>query len=392
MNVSESSVLHHTSQYDACWSAHSAHRLKDLLAKENELKKEFMAAFEENLILEEISAYPNEWKTIRDAEKKDEDPLPSAFEINTALNKRLDKMVENIGVAAEVLSTWKYKAGLLSQKINELKAKTSELEGFDSNANSPSLYQLEIRNKLKKVKVMIEAAKEERDILSDRIARMENSLEHLIESESVLERKYALQNSQLQSLKQQLSDMQMLSGVEYSVLENNVLRITLQPKNLTHLGNLGDNGGEDLEECKFTADLKFAENRQGCLEITDVETFQNTEEVQQLKLHVKQDKDLPKFICGLKNVWLSFLPLNIEVSCLRKSHAIDFVQEEGVVYLIIDKRNIVCSLNVPKSYPHADVTLISVTGSDVTTVNISKPPSKTLTSWVKYLEDLLGQH
>ncbi|GFS26513.1 retrovirus-related Pol polyprotein LINE-1 [Elysia marginata] len=303
-------------------------------------------------------------------EKEEEDPLPTAVEINNALNKRLDNMMDDVTAATEVLDTWKSKVDILSQKVDELKSKKSELEGFNLGTDSLSLYQLKLKNKLKKVNVLLETAQAEQDILRDRIGRMENSLQHLVESQSDLERKYLLQKSQLNSLMQKLTAIQRLSGVECCVVDADILRITLQPKNMISSNGVSQHDDEDLEDCKLTADLKFALNEQGCLEISGVETLQNTEEIKELITHVKQDKDLPRFISGLRNTWLSSLPLNVEVAGLRKSHAIDFVQEDGILHLMINKRNVVCSLNVPKSYPCAKVFLTSVTGSELTTDKI----------------------
>ncbi|GFS26519.1 hypothetical protein ElyMa_005217100 [Elysia marginata] len=57
------------SQYYAYWTGphDSAQRLQDLLDKENDLKRQFMAALEEKLILEGLSKDPQEWKRTKDA-------------------------------------------------------------------------------------------------------------------------------------------------------------------------------------------------------------------------------------------------------------------------------------------------------------------------------------
>ncbi|KAK3719182.1 hypothetical protein RRG08_009696 [Elysia crispata] len=390
----ESVVAEAISKYNAFLSLpdNLAQTLQDLLIKEKDLKRQYLAAIEERLILDELQKDPQEWKSTKDAEKEEKELLSTGLEMNAVLDKRLDKIMETINVATEVLTSWRCKVDILSQKMNELKSKKSELEGVDLNKNSLSLYQREMKNNLDKVNVLLVKAQAEQDILKDRIQRMESSLQHLSESESELERKYLHQKSRLQSLKQKLHNMQMLSGVECCVINEKVLRITLQPKNLMSMADLNGQDCEDLDDCKFTADLMFAVNDQGCLEISDVETYQGGEEVKELIAHVKQDKDLPKFVSSLRNTWLSSLPLNTEVSCLRKSHAIDFIEEESIVKLIINKRNIICALNVPKSYPCACVSLASITGSELTSKDIAAPSSQTLTAWVKHLEDLLGQH
>ena len=65
--------------------------------------------------------------------------------------------------------------------------------------------------------------------------------------------------------------MQGLSGVECCLVNENTLQITLQPKNSMTLSDLNKHGHEDLEDCKFTADLYFVVNHQGYLELSDVQ-------------------------------------------------------------------------------------------------------------------------
>ncbi|GFN84150.1 myosin heavy chain, muscle-like [Plakobranchus ocellatus] len=390
----KSAVAERISLYNSCLPVldHAHESLQALITKKHELKLQYLAACEEKLILNELLKPSHEWMSEKDAEKE---MSQEELEMNAVFNERKDAIIETVVAAADIIEKWKSAVDTLSQKIEDLKAKKSELDVAIPNLSlhSLSLHHMEVKTNLGKVNVLLEAAKAERTILTERIARMEDSLQHLSESQAQLERKYSQQKNLLHSLKQTFEDMQKLSGVECWIIDESRVRITLQAKNLMDATDRSQYDHEELEDCTFTADLKFIVNSQGFLEVSDVQTEQKVEEVVKLISHVKQDKDLPKFILSLRNTWLSHLPLNAEVSCLRKNHAIDFIQDQGVLQLMINKRNIVCSLTVPSSYPHADVTLASVIGHpELTADNISAPATKSITGWVRYLEDLLGKH
>uniref|UniRef100_K1P5C5 Uncharacterized protein n=1 Tax=Magallana gigas TaxID=29159 RepID=K1P5C5_MAGGI len=98
-------------------------------------------------------------------------------------------------------------------------------------------------------------------------------------------------------------------------------------------------------------------------------------------------------ICNLRERWASYQPIVSEIKKLSERHAVDWIQEEGVVRVLLGKRGtVICTLSVPKTYPQeGSVSLVSVHGGygDDNTMDVDEPAAekKSLQQWVDYLEE-----
>ncbi|XP_048736051.2 uncharacterized protein LOC125651471 [Ostrea edulis] len=94
---------------------------------------------------------------------------------------------------------------------------------------------------------------------------------------------------------------------------------------------------------------------------------------------------------SLRERWIAYYPIVSEIKKLSQRHAVDWIQKEGVVRILLGKRGtVICTLSVPQSYPwEGSVSLISVTGGhgedNAMEVDESEK-KKSLQQWVDYLE------
>lgn len=104
---------------------------------------------------------------------------------------------------------------------------------------------------------------------------------------------------------------------------------------------------------------------------------------------------LPQLVSRIKARWLSHLPLLAEINCLQSRFAIDWIQKDNMLRVIVGKgAEIVCSLDIPPTYPHqGQVTLSSILGvaETVRAENLQPHTGSRLEDWVQYLEETFGK-
>ncbi|XP_061174011.1 reticulocyte-binding protein homolog 2a-like isoform X2 [Saccostrea echinata] len=108
-----------------------------------------------------------------------------------------------------------------------------------------------------------------------------------------------------------------------------------------------------------------------------------------------QKNDPVWLVHSLRELWISYHPIVSEVKKLSERHAVDWIQEEGVVRVLMGKRGtVICTLSVPKTYPQeGNVSLVSVHGGygEENTMDVDETvENKTLQQWVDYLEAKYG--
>nr|XP_022333775.1 uncharacterized protein LOC111130825 isoform X1 [Crassostrea virginica] len=93
----------------------------------------------------------------------------------------------------------------------------------------------------------------------------------------------------------------------------------------------------------------------------------------------------------LKERWRSYKPIVSEIRKLSERHAVDWIQEEGVVRVLLGKRGtVICTLSVPKTYPQeGSISLVSVHGGygEEGPMELEEKEEKSLQQWVDYLEE-----
>ncbi|XP_062574353.1 uncharacterized protein LOC134236208 isoform X2 [Saccostrea cucullata] len=108
-----------------------------------------------------------------------------------------------------------------------------------------------------------------------------------------------------------------------------------------------------------------------------------------------QKNDPVSLVRSLRELWISYHPIVSEVKKLSERHAVDWIQEEGVVRVLMGKRGtVICTLSVPKTYPQeGSVSLVSVHGGygEENTMDVDETvENKTLQQWIDYLEARYG--
>ncbi|XP_060557658.1 uncharacterized protein LOC132718062 isoform X2 [Ruditapes philippinarum] len=102
--------------------------------------------------------------------------------------------------------------------------------------------------------------------------------------------------------------------------------------------------------------------------------------------------DVPYLVLSVQNRWNQHFPLLSEMDILNKNHAIDWIQEQCRLRVLVGKcGKIMFTLHVPKDYPSTrEITLLDYYGLD--DVDTEKLPDKssTLLEWVLYLENTYG--
>ncbi|KAL5005391.1 hypothetical protein ScPMuIL_018847 [Solemya velum] len=106
------------------------------------------------------------------------------------------------------------------------------------------------------------------------------------------------------------------------------------------------------------------------------------------------NNDIPTLIFKLKQRWLSFLPLLSAITEVMESNAVDWIQEKGLLRVLLGKRAVMCTLHIPPGYPlTGQIALIDMQGtlSDHSCADL-KPsnPNCSLKDWLLYLEDWIN--
>ncbi|XP_067667162.1 uncharacterized protein PF3D7_1120000-like [Haliotis asinina] len=141
--------------------------------------------------------------------------------------------------------------------------------------------------------------------------------------------------------------------------------------------------------------LEYSENNMGDLVLKSAEVNVDSIDVSELLHEAVAHNDVPALVTKLKSRWLSHQPLLTEVSQLRHRYAIDWIQEDNILRVMVGRGgSIVCTLIIPSGYPlSGEVTLTDIKGHSGTDLKDLQPAGseRGLTAWAKMLEEKFGR-
>ncbi|XP_071098767.1 uncharacterized protein [Haliotis cracherodii] len=149
------------------------------------------------------------------------------------------------------------------------------------------------------------------------------------------------------------------------------------------------------EGVQLALSLEYLENNLGDLVLKSAEVNVDSIDVSELLKEAVSHNDVPALVTKLKSRWLSHQPLLTEVSQLRFRHAIDWIQEENILRVMVGRGgSIVCTLIIPSGYPlSGKVTLADIKGHSDADITDLKPAGseRSLTAWAELLEAKFGR-
>lgn len=154
---------------------------------------------------------------------------------------------------------------------------------------------------------------------------------------------------------------------------------------------------EGEEDASLNLTMHFAVDHSGRVHLKGAEVNIESLPMDDLIRTAVEKNDPVLLICNLRERWASYRPIVSEIKKLSERHAVDWIQEEGVVRVLLGKRGtVICTLSVPHTYPQeGSVSLVSVHGGygDDNTMDVDEPGAekKSLQQWVDYLEEKYGK-
>lgn len=154
---------------------------------------------------------------------------------------------------------------------------------------------------------------------------------------------------------------------------------------------------EGEEDASLNLTMHFAVDHSGRVHLKGAEVNIESLPMDDLIRTAVEKNDPVLLICNLRERWASYRPIVSEIKKLSERHAVDWIQEEGVVRVLLGKRGtVICTLSVPHTYPQeGSVSLVSVHGGygDDNTMDVDEPGAekKSLQQWVDFLEEKYGK-
>ncbi|XP_041367773.1 early endosome antigen 1-like [Gigantopelta aegis] len=357
-----------------------------------QLKQKHIALTTNKLFFECMAQDPELWPSGTESEKFTE-------EIRDEYKKVLDEMTDKeteissmCEMAEEAFNFLQIKLQEVEKLKENLEKKVSKLAHLKSRKNTQSVGSAVPQNvteKLKSIDAEIAKCQDTKVIalkqLQENLKTVEELQDKVHETKKLVELKHRLEEAQLSDSSRNLENIRKLVDNIESLGE---VRAHLVSVNSVCLEFLQISVYDDVN---LQLLLEFSDNDLGKPVLTSAkvnETVLNVDDI--LSTGVKRN-DVVSLIEQLKSRWTSHVPLITEINQLRDMYAIDWIPEEHLLRIIVGKKStIVCTLEIPESYPSAGkITPVSISGdvdSEDTTILQPEGPG-TLLDWAKYLEE-----
>lgn len=295
---------------------------------------------------------------------------------------------------------------MLKTKISELKEivlkreqKKKELEELKKKANVANVF---IPTNLKEA---IQSQREATERVESETAKHKVSLTEAKTNQHRLHVELAAVKDKLNEREQSKQKSQTITAKRAAVLKEKIKENTELLNYIKTLSGLRELPVEDPdsirlefipegeENASLNLTMHFAVDLSGRVHLTGAEVNIESLPMDDLIRTAVEKNDPVLLICNLRERWASYQPIVSEIKKLSERHAVDWIQEEGVVRVLLGKRGtVICTLSVPKTYPQeGSVSLVSVHGGygDDNTMDVDEPAAekKSLQQWVDYLEE-----
>ncbi|XP_076444096.1 uncharacterized protein LOC143282366 [Babylonia areolata] len=393
--------------FEACSTnvdaASITNQLQLLTKSKQDVKDKFHKTLTINSFMQNLTKPREQWDAI--VTQNDEELQTARSTLKEAQHKIDDKktnIMQLNAVTAEALALYKQNMKSLETRVQCLEKMCEELETLQESLNSfgdedESLTK-EVQAQLAQCNEESHACRKELLRLQHKKAQVELRVSHLEEDLQQLhltldEDQERMDTQCLLRLEKSISSMEAWSGVTCKVPNSNTIVVSFPPSQFASTSP-SFNAKDDLT---LQVTLTFQENSLGSLRLSKVQSNMASFDLADLWGGEGEDSvdSVPSLIHTIKQRWLSHVPLLSEVNQLRSKFAIDWIQQESTLRVIVGKGGgIVCSLHIPSGYPHqGQVTLTNVMGaSDTFVVEDLKPSTgRRLEDWVCFLEDLFGK-
>lgn len=279
------------------------------------------------------------------------------------------------------------------KELEELRKKVNVADGsIPTNLKEAIQSQREaterVESETAKHQVSLMEAKANQQRLQGELAAVKDKFnkreENKQKSQTITAKRAAVLKEKIKENTELLNYIKTLSGLrELPVEDPNSIRLEFIP--------------EGEEDASLNLTMHFAVDHSGRVHLKGAEVNIESLPMDDLIRTAVEKNDPVLLICNLRERWASYRPIVSEIKKLSERHAVDWIQEEGVVRVLLGKRGtVICTLSVPHTYPQeGSVSLVSVHGGygDDNTMDVDEPGAekKSLQQWVDYLEEKYGK-
>nr|XP_034326279.1 golgin subfamily B member 1 isoform X1 [Crassostrea gigas] len=386
-------------------------KLSQLNQEKIQIKKAFsVQTISKDMFFKYLCQDIQSWPTQKESEDQ------QMQEVTQRLKNCKESIDQEKTTAEELAACAEESYEMLKTKISELKEivlkreqKKKELEELKKKAN---VANVSIPTNLKEA---IQSQREATERVESETAKHQVSLTEAKTNQHRLHEELAAVKDKLNKREDSKQKSQTITAKRAAVLKENIKENTELLNYIKTLSGLRELPVEDPdsirlefipegeEDASLNLTMHFAVDLSGRVHLTgaEVQTFNTNRfyvNIESLPMDdlirtAVEKNDPVLLICNLRERWASYQPIVSEIKKLSERHAVDWIQEEGVVRVLLGKRGtVICTLSVPKTYPQeGSVSLVSVHGGygDDNTMDVDEPAAekKSLQQWVDYLEE-----
>lgn len=373
-------------------------KLSQLNQEKIQIKKAFsVQTISKDMFFKYLCQDIQSWPTQKESEDQ------QMQEVTQRLKNCKESIDQEKTAAEELAACAEESYEMLKTKISELKEivlkreqKKKELEELKKKANVSIPTNLKeaiqsqreaterVESETAKHKVSLTEAKTNQHRLHVELAAVKDKLNEREQSkqksQTITAKRAAVLKEKIKENTELLNYIKTLSGLrELPVEDPDSIRLEFIP--------------EGEEDASLNLTMHFVVGLSGRVHLTGAEVNIESLPMDDLIRTAVEKNDPVLLICNLRERWASYQPIVSEIKKLSERHAVDWIQEEGVVRVLLGKRGtVICTLSVPKTYPQeGSVSLVSVHGGygDDNTMDVDEPAAekKSLQQWVDYLEE-----
>lgn len=354
-----------------------------------DLKNSYLLQEKRRLYLEYLKEDRSVWPDVQETEEKLKVSREERTKVKAQLEEEKDKVYD-------ILQKVKDEHDLLQEKVKKLEEKLQIFE------NKKKLF--ESRRKIDPESVDSAIAKCEQAIVkmeaeickqTAELEKRENEISRMKTELSGRSKSSDAKEQNVERLEKVVKFLQNMTGVKVHIIGPD--KITLA---FAHHNPELNSVTSQEESLNLEMTLTFITGCHGDVKLSDVKVHFGR------KVNISVDhfqisdivdtaiamNDVPFLVLSVLERWNQHFPLLSEMDILNKNHAIDWIQEQCRLRVLVDRcGKIMFTLSVPKDYPSTrGITLLDSYGID--NVETEDLPNKdsTLLQWVIYLEKKYG--
>ncbi|KAK3608160.1 hypothetical protein CHS0354_034119 [Potamilus streckersoni] len=379
-----------------------AEQKKELLKRKSESKSSMMNHDQMRRFLEYLGKDPQTWPSVKEADEALKEVTKSSEQVKEQIEDEKEK-IQNLSETAKEgydllqsnLKKLSVKVKLYEEKLQKLQALKAKQEMLLAEFGTSRVEELDFKKlrieqekKLEQSNAAIKTCQAVIDtgVVTSLKSQMEGLTQKLNEKNLELQEKQRQGEHHASHLSQSInrykSCLLFCESLD-SIREHAVGTDKIQLEFL--------NGTAD--DLNLVLTLTFKKNNIGYPVLTDVKSSVENFEIHDLINMAIEANDIRFLVHNVRDRWKLHYPLLSEINKLVKSHAVDWIQEEGRLRVLVGRSgSIIFTMKVPTGYPFTgNITLISVFGLDIQNEDLRELTDiKTLTGWVVYLEQKFG--